>query len=66
MIFRSVVAVACVSAIPAFTLAGESLSTHVSAERMAERIEALSRFGANPEGGVSRVAFSEADIAGRE
>lgn len=66
MIFRSVVAAACLFAIPAFTLAGESLSTHVSAERMAERIEALSGFGANPEGGVSRVAFSDADIAGRE
>jgi N-carbamoyl-L-amino-acid hydrolase len=33
---------------------------------MAGRIEALSEFGANPEGGVSRVAFSDADIAGRD
>lgn len=41
-------------------------ATDVSAARMAERIGALSRFGANPEGGVSRVAFSQADIAGRE
>ncbi len=37
-----------------------------SAERMAQRIQELSEFGANPEGGVSRVAFSEADIKGRE
>jgi N-carbamoyl-L-amino-acid hydrolase len=37
-----------------------------SAERMEQRIQALSRFGANPQGGVSRVAFSEADIEGRE
>jgi len=36
-----------------------------SAERMESRIQALSRFGANPGGGVSRVAFSEADINGR-
>ncbi|MGH8243108.1 MAG: Zn-dependent hydrolase [Steroidobacteraceae bacterium] len=36
------------------------------ARRLEERIQALGRFGANPEGGVSRVAFSEADIAGRE
>ena len=35
-------------------------------ERMDQRIQALSEFGANPEGGVSRVAFSDADIAGRE
>ena len=37
-----------------------------SAKRMELRIQALSQFGANPEGGVSRVAYSEADIAGRE
>lgn len=33
--------------------------------RIAARIEALSAFGCNPEGGVSRIAYSEADIAGR-
>ncbi|HSF19220.1 MAG TPA: Zn-dependent hydrolase [Vicinamibacteria bacterium] len=38
---------------------------HANAERMEARIHALSRFGTNPEGGVSRVAFSDADIAGR-
>ncbi|MGI9224825.1 MAG: Zn-dependent hydrolase [Woeseiaceae bacterium] len=36
-----------------------------SPERMEARIQALSRFGANPEGGVSRIAFSEADLQGR-
>ena len=35
-------------------------------DRMEERIRALSEYGANPEGGVSRVAFSDADIAGRD
>lgn len=35
-------------------------------QRMEERINALSQFGANPEGGVSRVAYSDADIAGRK
>ena len=34
--------------------------------RMEERIKALSQYGANPEGGVSRVAYSDADIAGRK
>ena len=34
--------------------------------RVEARILALARFGANPEGGVSRVAFSAADVAGRE
>ncbi|MGQ0836912.1 MAG: Zn-dependent hydrolase [Gammaproteobacteria bacterium] len=37
-----------------------------SAARLQQRITELSKFGANPEGGVSRVAFSAADIAGRE
>ena len=36
------------------------------ADRLERRIQELGRFGANPEGGVSRVAFSAADIAGRE
>ncbi|EAQ98185.2 Zn-dependent hydrolase [Congregibacter litoralis] len=37
-----------------------------TAERMQSRIEALAAFGANPEGGVSRVAFTDADLAARE
>jgi N-carbamoyl-L-amino-acid hydrolase len=37
----------------------------VDAERLQAHITALSQYGANPEGGVSRVAFSDADIAGR-
>lgn len=41
-------------------------SPAASAERLVQRITALSAFGANPGGGVSRVAFSEADIEGRE
>lgn len=44
----------------------ESQTLAASAQRIEQRITALSAFGANPEGGVSRVAFSEADIAGRE
>lgn len=35
-------------------------------DRMEHRIDALGQFGKNREGGVSRVAFSDADIAGRE
>ena len=33
---------------------------------MEERVKELSKFGANSEGGVSRVAFSDADVAGRK
>ena len=46
--------------------ADESSSLNVNEERLQRRIADLSKFGANPEGGVSRVAFSAADIAGRE
>jgi N-carbamoyl-L-amino-acid hydrolase len=34
-------------------------------ERMESRINALSEFGRNPEGGVSRIGYSDADLAGR-
>jgi N-carbamoyl-L-amino-acid hydrolase len=34
-------------------------------DRLEQRIQKLGEFGTNPEGGVSRVAFSDADIAGR-
>jgi N-carbamoyl-L-amino-acid hydrolase len=66
MKFSCVCACAGLSLVPAISAADEALAQHVSAERMAGRIEALSEFGANPEGGVSRVAFSDADIAGRD
>ena len=42
----------------------ENLQTNT--KRMEERIQALSQFGKNPEGGVSRVAFSDADLEGRK
>jgi len=35
-------------------------------DRMEARIHALGEFGKNTEGGVSRLAFSDADLAGRE
>src|SRR5438093_13247756 len=38
----------------------------VNGARIADHLTALSQFGKNPQGGVSRVAFSEADRHGRE
>ena len=38
----------------------------VDGERLNRRLAELGRFGANPEGGVSRVAYGEADLAARE
>ncbi len=45
--------------------AAEDAVPRADAGRLERRINELGRFGANPEGGVSRVAFGEADIAGR-
>jgi N-carbamoyl-L-amino-acid hydrolase len=45
--------------------ADETSELRVDAQRIAQHINELARFGANPEGGVSRVAFSDADVAGR-
>lgn len=55
------VMVACI----ATAVAADTLP-RADAARLERRIQELGRFGANPEGGVSRVAFSAADIAGRE
>ena len=38
----------------------------VDADRIERRIQALAAFGRNPDGGNSRVAFSEADVQGRD
>ncbi|MFQ5767176.1 MAG: allantoate amidohydrolase [Acidobacteriota bacterium] len=43
-----------------------SSDLRVDAERLKARLAQLGTFGANPEGGVSRVAFSDADLAGRD
>jgi N-carbamoyl-L-amino-acid hydrolase len=42
------------------------VEVRADATQVESRIKALSKYGANPEGGVSRLAFSEADIQGRE
>jgi N-carbamoyl-L-amino-acid hydrolase len=38
----------------------------VNGQRLNDHLTALSRFGANPRGGVSRLAYSQADIDARE
>jgi len=47
------------------TLAVAQDILQADADRMEQRIKALSQYGANEDGGVDRVAFSEADLAGR-
>ena len=50
--------------VAAGAVANETLRSN--AERIEARIQALGRFGANPQGGVSRVAFSQADLDARQ
>ncbi len=55
----------CALAVTSHAIAADR-SPAVDEARIQQRITELSKFGANPEGGVSRVAFSAADIAGRD
>jgi len=46
--------------------AQRSVPVRVQASRIMEHLSALSQYGKNPEGGVSRVAYTDADLQGRE
>src|SRR5437660_10860302 len=48
-----------------FTFASQP-QLRVNGPRLIEHINALAEFGKNPQGGVSRLAYSEADRQGRE
>ncbi|HEX3875345.1 MAG TPA: M20 family metallo-hydrolase [Bryobacteraceae bacterium] len=47
------------------TRAQSTSALRVNAPRISEHLTALSKFGANPQGGVSRVAYTQADLDGR-
>lgn len=49
-----------------FVHADSQSDLRVNQQRLTQHIEGLSHFGRNPQGGVSRVAFSQADRDGRE
>src|SRR5438067_4561761 len=52
--------------LPVFCTGADWKNFRADAKRLEERIKELSAFGANREGGVSRVAFSDADVEGRK
>ncbi|HXI61924.1 MAG TPA: M20 family metallo-hydrolase, partial [Pyrinomonadaceae bacterium] len=60
-----VVGLAAAWVLPLATARG-SETLRVNGARLNEHLKALSEFGKNPQGGVSRVAYSEADRQGRE
>ena len=45
--------------------AATTTNTHVKQDRLWNTLQKLGEFGKNPEGGVSRVGFTDADLAGR-
>src|SRR5438045_7390116 len=49
-----------------FTIARGGAPLRVNGARVNQHLKELSEFGKNPQGGVSRVAYSEADRQGRE
>jgi beta-ureidopropionase / N-carbamoyl-L-amino-acid hydrolase len=51
---------------PLATASGSVPQLRVNGARISEHINALAEFGKNPQGGVSRLAYSEADRRGRE
>src|SRR5712691_6143555 len=58
--------VASFAARPARAQATGSPRFHVDSNRLQGTLEKLSEFGRNPEGGVTRLGFSETDLAARE
>lgn len=56
----------CAVATIALQLTTPQSALRVNGSRIVEHLTALSQFGKNPQGGVSRVAYSEADRQGRE
>jgi N-carbamoyl-L-amino-acid hydrolase len=51
---------------PLATASGSVPELRVNGARISEHLNALAEFGKNPQGGVSRLAYSEADRRGRE
>lgn len=64
-------AAACVFQLGGMSMHGQErpragFERHVQQDRLWATLQKLGEFGKNPEGGVSRVGFTEADLAGRE
>ncbi len=61
-------ALLCLASIPPLSRSQGigSLETHVNSQRLQGALEKLSEFGRNPEGGVTRIGYSETDMAARE
>src|SRR4051794_23911200 len=56
----------CALVLSIATMAQSPSSLRVNGARINEHLVELSKFGKNPQGGVSRVAYTPADVQGRE
>jgi N-carbamoyl-L-amino-acid hydrolase len=64
---RFLVLLACLATAASHAAAqGGAEARHVNAQRLQQTLEKLSEFGRNPEGGVTRLGFSEEDLAARQ
>jgi beta-ureidopropionase / N-carbamoyl-L-amino-acid hydrolase len=63
---RSLIAGAAALAVGRTRLASGPAPVRINAERINRHLKELSEFGKNPQGGVSRVAYTEFDKQGRE
>lgn len=63
---KAFLALVGVLAVPGSATLAAPASVHANGDRVVEHLNALAEFGKNPQGGVSRVAYSDADRAGRE
>src|SRR5437016_8063550 len=61
-----IVSLLLVLPVQVFCMSANWKNFRADTNRMEKRIQELSAFGANREGGVSRVAFSDADVEGRK
>jgi beta-ureidopropionase / N-carbamoyl-L-amino-acid hydrolase len=51
---------------PGNTQSARAPKFHINSQRLQGTLEKLSEFGRNPEGGVTRIGFSDTDLAARE
>ena len=56
----------CALLVPTVLVGQASSQLRVNGTRISEHLASLSQYGKNPQGGVSRVAYTPADVQGRE
>jgi N-carbamoyl-L-amino-acid hydrolase len=62
---RTAIAASCLLLLGGVLACAQEPARHVNQDRLWQTLQKLGEFGKNPEGGVSRVGFTEADLAGR-